>query len=129
MIRQRFSTAQDFAKLTEETDRLAEHVAEVRRRMMEAALRKEQRNRMRFRVIVSEPANPSEEPVSRRAERQSSPPASSSGAPATKRPASGVYAVVRDITAGRYCFTAEHEPQGFEEVMDLPSLARRKVSA
>jgi hypothetical protein len=138
MANQRLSTL-DFAKLTEETDRLAEHVAAVRRRMMEAAVRKEQRSRMGFHVVVSGETKPAAEPAPAMGEKQ--PPSSSRvRTSASKRPVSGVFAVVRDISAGRYSLIAHdeiahrqaiahREAPGSEKVIDLPSVVTRKVSA
>lgn len=156
MLNQRLTSSVDFAKLTEETDRLAEHVAEVRRRMMAAAKRKEQRNLMGFRLVVStdspEQSNdataPSSEPLSlptlaplrgvaslppsTRAPASSpasAPARAQSPAVAPKRPASGVFAIPRDRDVGRYCLVADQEPKSAHDIADLPAVAKRNMSA
>lgn len=118
MLKHHISSAEDFAKLSEETERLVQHVEDVRQRMAAAAKRRQ--SRPDIQVVPAEPAPaPSKVETSsapRHAEHRplSSPPPAppsspSSVPPPTRRPDSGIFPVMRDRDAGRYCFVADRK--------------------
>jgi hypothetical protein len=140
MLKHHISSPEDFARLSEETERLVQHVEDVRQRMAAAA--KKRQSRPDIQVVPAIPAEPAQTPSkpeqssrareAREAETRppSSPPPPSSSAPAssapsTRRPDSGIFPVMRDREAGRYCFVADRKTP-----LDalLPAVASRPAS-
>lgn len=115
------SSPVDFARLAEETDRLAEHVALVRKRMADAAKRREKREQMGFHLVVSDPLVAEDTRCAEAAP-------SSSGA-ARARPVSGVFPVMRDRDLSRSPPSERRDGQGEGIASGAPTLVGRKIPA
>lgn len=115
MLKYNISSSEDFTKLAEETERLAQHVEDVRQRM--AAKRR--RQRQDIQVVPAEPeqapSKPEQSTLGGQADRPlSSPPPASPSSPSSsssspKHPDSGVFPVMQDRDAGRYCFVVDRK--------------------
>lgn len=137
MFKQRICSTEDFSKLAEETERLAQQVEDIRQRMAAASKKRQCRldlltgyDTTAAQRAPGTSSASSEGPSS--SHSSPPPPAYSSSPPpppAPKKPSSGVFRVMPDRDAGRYCFLEERGTKEPADSPELPSVSKRKIPA